>query len=875
MKKLSLRPFFSSSEMNSVKESSSQDKNCLECGLFRNVKSPKMPVTGEGRLKILIIAEAPGKNEDDLGIQLIGDAGTFLREHLNHRGLDLDKDFWKTNACVCRPFTKKGGVEKNRAPKRKELKLCRQNYLDFIDKNKPKMIWLMGKSAIESYYMEKFSDEEGTDLTPSRWRALCIPDSYSNAWVVPLFHPSFAMKNEHDNLTFSQYNRDLDFAISCLDRQPPTFYNPYDKVKIIKDFDKVKLFLEDLIKVPADEFAFDYETTGIKPFNKGHKIACASLCDFEDGAYSFPLQHPCFTKNQQKILCDLWCQVLEGPSKKIAQNLKFEDVWSQRILGSPVSHWESCTMNASHILDNRGSFTGLKFQAFIRWGVDDYDKTTRQYLKSKKGSEFNKVFEAPLDDLLLYNGIDSLLTLKLHHEQMKEMIARQREANQFFKKGLIALADIQMNGICADRKYYEKMDKELEIILSDLQNELLKSDEAKKFKEINGVEISLTSDFDLRALFFDILKLESPKETEGGLKSVDAEVLNSLDSDFARKMVAYSKLDKVKGTYIGQFLREIDDDGKIRPYFDLHKADTFRSASSRPNFQNQPTRDDEAKKYARSGVFPSPGNCILGFDYKALEVSIAACISKDPVLMEYCSDLTKDMHRDQAVALCRLSKDRVSEKIRFYAKNGFVFPEIYGSYFKSCAKSLWETYHKEHIETTDEVWIIDHLEDEKIIKNETDYNGFEKHVKDVETEFWQRFKKLKQWQEKYWKLYEETGVIDLPTGFSCKGYMSRNKVVNTPIQGSAFHCLLYSLIHIHKKLLARDMKTKIIGQIHDNLVFDCDPSEKEEVMQFATDIATVQIRKEWKWIIVPLVVSWEGTEIDQAWYHQKKIKVAK
>ena len=875
MKKLSLRPFFSSSESASVKESSSQDKNCLDCGLFRNVKSPKMLPTGEGRLKVLLIAEAPGKSEDDLGIQLIGDAGQFLRERLKERGFDLDKDFWKTNSVQCRTFVKKGRFEKNRSPKRRELKLCRQNYLDFIDKNKPKFIWLMGKSAIESYYMERFSDEEGTDLTPSRWRALCIPDSYSNAWVIPLFHPSFAMRNEHDELTFSQYNRDLDFAISCLDKEPPTFYNPYDKIELIKEFDTIKEVFESLIKRPPDEFAFDYETTGLKPFNKGHRIACVSLCDLEDDAISFPLQHPCFTKNQQKILCDLWCKILEGPSKKIGQNIKFEDTWSQRILGTPVSYWESCTMNASHILDNRGSFTGLKFQAFIRWGIDDYDKTTRQYLRSKKGSEFNRVFEAPLDDLLLYNGIDSLLTLKLHHEQMKEMTIRQKEANQFFKEGLIALADIQMNGIPADRKYYEKTDTELETIMLELVKELLTSDEAKKFKEVNGVEISLTSDFDLRELFFDILKLESSKETEGGLKSVNAEVLNSLDSDFARKLVKFSKLDKVKGTYIGQFLREIDEDGKLRPFFDLHKVDTFRSSSSRPNWQNVPTRDDEAKKYTRSGIVPSKGNIILGFDYKALEVTIAACISKDPVLMEYCADLTKDMHRDQAVVLCRLSKDRVSEKIRFSAKSDFVFPEIYGSYYRSCAKNLWETFHKEHIETTDKVFIIDHLENEKIIKNKTDYEGFENHVKDVETEFWQRFRKLKQWQERSWKQYEKTGIIELPTGFTCRGYMSRNKVVNTPIQGSAFHCLLYSLIHIHKELLAQDMNTKIIGQIHDNLVFDCDPSEKEEVMLLSTEIAIKQIREDWKWIIVPLVVSWEGTEIDQSWYGQKKLKMKK
>lgn len=870
MKKLSIKPFFT--DLNSIREVNSQDRNCLECGLFKLVKSPKMPVTGEGRLKTLILLEAPGKTEDDLGTQLVGDAGQFFRGKLEERSLDLDRDFWKQNAVCCRTFVKKGNFEKNRTPKRKELKLCRQNYLDFIDKEKPRFIWLMGKSAIESFYMDKYSDDDGTDLSPSRWRALCIPDQHSNAWVIPLFHPSYAMRNEWDELTLSQYERDLDFAISCLDREPPTFYNPYDKIEIIKSFDEVKEFLEKILNDPPNEFAFDYETTGLKPFNKGHKIATVSYCECEDIAYAFPLQHPIFPTKQQNILSELWADVLQLDSDKHAHGLKFEDIWSQRILNTCVRNWKSCSMTTAHTIDNREGYSGLKFQAYIRWGVGDYDKKIRPFLRAKKGSEFNRVFEVPIDDLLLYNGIDSLLTLKLAHEQQRELTSKQKEANNLFKEGLITLADIQMNGIPADRNFYIEADKKLEDEMLEIVKDLLKSDEAKQFRQATGRDISLSSDFDLRELFFDILKLPSSKETEGGLKSVDAEVVNSLDSEFARKLAKFSKLDKVKGTYVAQYLREIDEEGKIRPFIDLNKADTYRSSSQRPNSQNTPVRDEDAKRYTRSGIFPSPGNILLGFDYKALEVAIAACISKDPVLIEYCSDPSKDMHRDQATHLCCLEEERISDDLRFYAKNGFVFPEIYGSYYKSCAANLWDTYHKEHLETKDGIYIIEHLINEKIIYDENDYEKFEAHVKDVEEDFWGRFKKLRQWQERLWGFYERNGYIELATGFTCRGYMSRNKIANSPIQGPAFHCLLYSLIHIHNELLRREMKTKIINQIHDNLITDCCPDEKEEFMLFSEQIATQQIRKDWKWIIVPLIIAWEETDVDCSWYTQEKVK---
>ena len=100
---MKVKPFFTDEQLKSVYMSKSQDSKCLECGLFKTCKSPKMPVTGEGRKKCLIIAEAPGEEEDFQNTQLVGRAGSLLRGRLEERGLDLDLDFWKTNALACRP----------------------------------------------------------------------------------------------------------------------------------------------------------------------------------------------------------------------------------------------------------------------------------------------------------------------------------------------------------------------------------------------------------------------------------------------------------------------------------------------------------------------------------------------------------------------------------------------------------------------------------------------------------------------------------------------------------------------------------------------------------------------------------------------------
>jgi len=821
-----------------------------------------MKPTGQGELKIFLLGEAPGRVEDEKNTQFVGDVGDFLRDKLTERGLDLDRDFYKDNSLRCRPFIVKKGRESNRPPKRNELKFCRQHHLDYIREMKPDFIWLMGKAAIESYYMDRFSDEEGTDLTPSRWRALCIPDPYSKAWVIPLFHPSYAMRNEHDNLTISQYERDLDFAISCLKKDPPVFFNPYDKIEIIKDFNEIVQFLKDIIANPPEFFTFDYETTGLKPFNKGHRIASISYCDSDNVAYSFPTEHPCFTLEQQRQIMELWAQVLQLDCGKTAHSLKFEDVWSQCRAKTKVRNWTWCSMNAAHILDNRKSFSGLKFQAFIRWGIDDYDKKVRPFLRSKKGSDFNKIFDAPLDDLLLYGGIDSLLERKLYLEQKEEMTPKLREVNDFFLDGLIAFADIQMNGICADRKFYEGVDKEIEDTMVNIIKDLLSSDEALLFRQQMGHELSLTSDYDLRDLFFKVLKLPPGKETDGGKFSVDASVLKGLKSPFAKKLMNFSRLDKVKGTYIGQFLREIDDDDKLRPFFDLHKAISYRSSSSRPNWQNIPVRNKEAKRLTRSGIHPSPGNIILDFDFSGAEVRIAAIVSKDPVLRAYINDPTSDMHRDLCMELLRLKEKQVTKDLRFHAKNSFTFAQFYGSYHVSCAEGLWEIFNSDDdLKTTNDVHILDHLSNVGI----TSYEEFEEHVRQIETRFWKKYHVFKRWQEKTWAFYEKHGYIELLSGFRCSGYMTRNQILNLPIQGPAFHCLLYSLINIHNELLDRRLYTKIMGQIHDNLIFDCKPSEKKEIMELSNYIVSTQIRKDWKWVTVPLEIEFSESKVDGNW----------
>ena len=112
------------------------------------------------------------------------------------------------------------------------------------------------------------------------------------------------------------------------------------------------------------------------------------------------------------------------------------------------------------------------------------------------------------------------------------------------------------------------------------------------------------------------------------------------------------------------------------------------------------------------------------------------------------------------------------------------------------------------------------------------------------------------------------------TGFICQGYMKRNEIVNYPVQGVAFHCLLWSLIRLQKELKKRKMKTLIIGQIHDSMLNDVPDEELDEFLPLAQYIMVDELLKAWKWINVPIEIEAEVTPIEGNWYQKREKKIA-
>lgn len=871
MKKNKQLGFFSEEEIpeKEYKLEQSDEPNCYKCGLYRKVHSPKMKYTGEGKLKCLIIAEANGREEDQKGMQLIGQSGQKIRGELKNLGLDLDRDFWKTNSLACRPFTKTDTGTKNRPPTRAELTYCKPLVNKVIKELNPKFIWLLGGKAIESFWMGEFKT-----LTATRWRGLCIPDRKTNAYILPMFHPSYIIRNDKDLNLLSTWKRDLKNAVDCLKKKPFEFEDENKEVECLYDFDAVCNLLDDIIETEIDYLTFDYETTGLKPYVQGHKIVSISL-DFENISYSFPFDYKDhWSKSEFRQIRKRWHKILKNPNiGKIAHNIKFEDVWTSQTLNVDVKSWVWDTMLASHVLDNRSSYTGLKFQSYINFGVYPYDKEIKKFLKAKTANSFNKVEEAPLDKLLHYGGLDSLLTSKLFYKQIKDFEARGRnlvDAYDLLHDGTLALSKVEQNGICVNEEYYNSLSNkdntgELDKRINKLEKDLNEGKEAKRFLKETGRKLNKDSNKDLGELLYDILKLPQIL-TDKGNYSTDKDALLKVKSPFVENLLLYRKLEKVRGTYIKQFMRETYD-GTMHPLANLNIPISYRSSVERPSFQNIPKRDEEAKKYTRSGITPSRGNKLLESDFKGIEVSISPCYNKDKNLIEYITDESTDMHRDTAADLWKLKKKEVTKNIRFYTKNQWVFPEFYGDWFGSCAKNLWDICIDFKLESGET--LKQHLK-RKGIRN---YTAFKNHCKKAEDIFWnKRFPEYKQWKKDINRLYRKQGFIETYLGFVFSGYLTNNDCTSYQIQGTAFHCLLWTLIELMKEIEKRKLKTRIIGQIHDSIINDLYPPEEEEIIYLIDDIGTKRIRKEFDWIIVPLKIDHEITEIDGSWYEKEDYK---
>ena len=450
------------------------------------------------------------------------------------------------------------------------------------------------------------------------------------------------------------------------------------------------------------------------------------------------------------------------------------------------------------------------------------------------------------------------------------------EAYKLIHDGLLALSEASIQGMRIDVKYCRKMDIILTKKIKRLKRQIEETHMGQLWQTIYGKSMLLNSDPQLSNIIFKKLKAKVVKETESGLPSVDQVSLTAAQETVPELalLLEYRKLSKVQGTYIQKFLKETVD-GIMHPSFNLHTVVTYRSSSNNPNFQNIPNRDAELRKIARRAFVPRPGYQLMAADFSGIEVCISCCNHLDPKMIKYVKYPEKNnMHTDMAIQLYMLDefqKEGTEKTLRKGAKNGFVFPQFYGDYYGNNAPALMQWAEmpsdgafnvKQGLPLMTGKTIGQHFIDKGI----DNYRQFLDHVQDVQGDFWtKRFKVYNNWKKKNVAKYYKKGHLNLLTGFTCSGLIGQNDINNYPIQGAAFHCLLKTFTKLNQEIKARGLKSRLIGQIHDEVVLDAHPSEIETLKSLLKWIACEWLLDEWKWIIVPMEIETTVYDVDASW----------
>jgi uracil-DNA glycosylase len=409
---MAIRGFFSTTELKTLKKDEEPlVPKCSLCRLYEGCKSPKMPATGRGSRKVLIVAEAPGATEDDRNEQLVGESGQLLRRILRKMNVNLD-DCLKTNAIICRP-------PNNDTPTELQIEYCRPNLTRVIEEFQPETIITLGIVPLRSLLIGSWREDIGS---MTRWAGWQIPSQAFNAWICPTYHPSYLLRALKDKEQGRRpivdpeqlelwFKRHLEAAFGLEGRPWQTVPDYMSKIEVVQEPAKAAAILDEMVK-RGGPFAFDYETNMLKPDSAKARIVCCSVSWRGKRTIAYPWSGPAIEATRRLLLT---------PDAKYGSNIKFEERWTEREFGHGVNGWAYDTMVGSHVMDNRRGITSIKFQAFVRLGQGIYDEHIKPYLISDGSNVENRIMELDPRDLLLYNGLDSLLEYKVAEIEMKEI----------------------------------------------------------------------------------------------------------------------------------------------------------------------------------------------------------------------------------------------------------------------------------------------------------------------------------------------------------------------------------------------------------------------------------------------------------------------
>lgn len=555
------------------------------------------------------------------------------------------------------------------------------------------------------------------------------------------------------------------------------------------------------------EYCFDTETTSIEPVEA--ELVGIAFSYYPHEAYYVPV--PDDQEEAQKIV-DEFRELLEDDKiLKIGQNLKYDiqvlKNYNVRVRGPFFD-----TMLAHYLIDPETRHN----MDVLAENYLNYSPVSITTLIGKKSGKQGNMRDVEIEKVVEYAGEDADITLQLKHRLARDLNDNLKKLFEEVEIPLVeVLATMEYNGVKIDVPTLESMSVELREASAKVEDEIY---------EIAGATFNIASPKQLGEILFEKLKLvEKPKKTKTGQYATGEDILSKLakEHEIASKIMEFREYQKLKSTYVDALPKMvIPKDGRVHTDYRQAVAATGRLSSNNPNLQNIPIRTAKGREIRKAFIPMDENHTLVSADYSQVELRIVAALASDESMMEAFKN-GRDIHATTASKVFKVPLDEVEPGMRRKAKE-VNFGIIYGISAFGLAQNLG-------ISRTEAKEIID--------------------------AYFEEFPAIKRYMDNAINKAREQGYAETILGrrrylrdinsrnMTVRGFAERN-AINAPIQGSAADIIKIAMINIHNWLEEENLKTKMILQVHDELVFDAHNDELEllkakipELMKNAVQLA--------------------------------------
>ena len=551
--------------------------------------------------------------------------------------------------------------------------------------------------------------------------------------------------------------------------------------------------ITDLVKKLSDqkEISFDIETTDIEA-NDADIVGLSFSFKPGEGYYV-----PCSDDEEQVIkLLKHFEPVFSDESKIwVGQNIKY-DLLVLKWYGVEFKGKLFDTMLAHYVIESEGrrnmDLLSAQYLGYVPISIEE--------LIGKKGKNQVNMRDVEVEKAKEYAVEDADITFQL--KNIFTPFLKEKEVEKVFEEVetplIKVLLDMEFEGVNVDVEFLNLYSKELET-------------EAKRCEESvyeqAGIKFNLASPKQLGEVLFEKMQLgEKIKKTKGGQYSTGEDVLLKLakDNPIVENILNFRELTKLKSTYVDALPQLINKKScRVHTCYGQAIAVTGRLSSNNPNLQNIPVRTERGREIRKAFIPRNSDHLIISADYSQIELRIVAAISGDLAMSEAFRQ-EKDIHTATAAKVFNVEEDEVTKEMRYKAKS-VNFGIIYGQGAFGLSQNLG----------------ISRTEAKEIIENyKKQFSGIQKYMDDSisfckTNGYVQTLMGRKRW------------LKDInSSNFTVRSYAERN-AINSPIQGTAADMIKLAMINIHKEFQKHKFKSKMIMQVHDELVFDAHKSEVE------------------------------------------------